>query len=390
MAKYRGVFILYSIIICISLVISGCWSNKDLNERALIVGVGLDKSDDGQIEFTMQVVNPAVVGSQESGSDQENAVWIHTSKGTTVYDAIRNQFKVSNKRSFYSHIQLIVIGEEMARDGIGDVLDFFERNHETRLTSNILVAKGTTAEKILRVKSDLEQIPVVHLQGIISNHEKSGEIESTKLIDVVKTLSNEGIEPTISAIEIINQDVANLDMHDIEIHGSGVFREDKLIGWLEPEETKGLLYTKDKVLDGMLTIENPHEKGKLIAIEQVNSSTKLDVNIIENKPHFSITIDAKGSIAGQQGRSTALDPETLHQFEALVKEEMRRIVLNAVSVSQKKFKCDIIGFGELMHIKYTEYWKQVKDDWPEIYSRTPVDIKVDFKILKTGRISAPI
>ena len=112
--------------------------------------------------------------------------------------------------------------------------------------------------------------------------------------------------------------------------------------------------------------------------------------LFRSTPRFSVTIHAKGSIAGQQGRSTTLDPESLHQFETLIKEEIKRTVLNAIHASQKNFKCDILGFGELMHIKYTEYWKQVKDDWPEIYSRAPIEVRVHFTILKTGRISTPI
>jgi len=390
MNRYHKIIVFPVIIIFLSLILSGCWSNKDISERALIAAVGLDMGEDKQIEFTIQIINPAVVSAQQPGTPNESPVWIHTSKGTTVFEAIRNQFKVSNKSPFYSHIQLIVIGEKMAKEGISDVLDFFERNHETRLTANILIAKGTTAQKILSLKSSLEQIPAVHLQGIIAQHEKSGEIQNSRLIDVVKALSNEGIQPTISVIEIANAGGNSDDMHNIMIQGSGVFREDRLIGWLEPEETVGLLYIKNMVKGGIINVSNPMEKGKTISIEEIRSSVKTDVKFIDNKPYFYINIDAHGSIAGQQGRKTTADPFMLKELEKECERKLKSIAANTMTVSQKKYKCDIVGVGEIMHIKYTEYWKQVKNDWRNIYSRIPVEINVDFTIQRTGRMNTPI
>ena len=388
--KYKTTVLLVTII-CFSFIISGCWSNIELSERALIVAVGLDLSEDGQIEYTIQLVNPSLIGTQQSGGGKENAVWVHTSKGETVFDAIRNQFKVSNRRPFYSHIQVIVIGEKLAKEGIADALDFFERNHETRLTTNILIAKETTAQKILRATSDLEQIPAVHLQGIINNHEKSGDIQASRMIDVIKLLSNEGIQPTISVIEITSgAGSASMDMHNISIQGSGVFREDKLIGWLTPQETLGLLYINNLIKSGIITVPNPLEKDKMVAIEAVRSYIKKDVKFIDNKPKFFVKINAIGSIAGQQGRSTPTTPAFLKELEKQCEEDIKSIVSNTMMVSQNKYKSDIVGLGELVHIKYPEYWKEVKEVWPELYSRIPVDIEVVFTLQRTGRISAPI
>lgn len=38
----------------------GCWSARELNERALVVGVGIDPSElPGQFDFTFQILKPA-------------------------------------------------------------------------------------------------------------------------------------------------------------------------------------------------------------------------------------------------------------------------------------------------------------------------------------------
>lgn len=389
MRRYKSTVVLIIIIYC-SFILMGCWNNISLSDRALIVGVGLDISEDGQIEYTMQIVNPSLIRTPMGGGTEKNAVWVHTSKGETVFEAIRNQYKVSNKRSFFSHIQVIVIGEELARKGITDALDFFKRNHETRLTANILIAKDTTAQKILRATSDLEQIPAIHLRGIIENHRKSGDIQSSRMLDVMKLLSNNEIQPTISVVEIVGNTSASIDIHNIRIRGSGVFREDKLIGWLESEETLGLLYIKDLIKSGILSVPNPSAKDKIVTVEAVRSYTKKDVRLVDNSPEFFIKINALGSIAGQEGLAATTSPDFFQELEKECEKKIESIVLNTVEISQKKYNSDIMGLGELLHIEHPKYWKEVQEDWPELFSRVPVHIEVVFTIQRTGRISTPI
>ncbi|MED4179591.1 hypothetical protein [Priestia megaterium] len=46
------------LMLCIcSLLLSGCWSSRELNELAITVAVGIDKAEDGII-VTVQLINP--------------------------------------------------------------------------------------------------------------------------------------------------------------------------------------------------------------------------------------------------------------------------------------------------------------------------------------------
>lgn len=52
--------------ICISIVVfvTGCWNRRELNELAIAVGMGIDKSGD-QYEVSVQVVEPSEVAGKK-------------------------------------------------------------------------------------------------------------------------------------------------------------------------------------------------------------------------------------------------------------------------------------------------------------------------------------
>lgn len=45
------------IFIC-TLLLSGCWDSKNIEELSLVIGVGLDKPDDHNLELTQQILVP--------------------------------------------------------------------------------------------------------------------------------------------------------------------------------------------------------------------------------------------------------------------------------------------------------------------------------------------
>lgn len=53
-------------LLLLSLLLSGCWERKELNELAFVLALGLDKAEKGY-NVTMQVVIPSSISSQNAG-----------------------------------------------------------------------------------------------------------------------------------------------------------------------------------------------------------------------------------------------------------------------------------------------------------------------------------
>ncbi|MDF2545361.1 MAG: hypothetical protein K0R93_259 [Anaerosolibacter sp.] len=365
--------------------LTGCWSNKNLNSRALVAGVGLDRSDDGQVELTLQIIRPSAVGNTEGGKLNDEPVWIHSSKGTTVFEAVRAQLTTINRKPYYSHVVAIVIGEEMAKSGIEDLLDFFERDAEPRLTSKMLIAKGTTAKKILSVKSKLETIPAQNISQITENRESNPVIQQVTLFDLLQQLSTSGREATIGAVEISDEG-KNADESNIRVSGSAVFKRDRLVGWLDPIETAGVQYILGDVTSGIIVIQNPNDPSKMISIEEVGAEAETKVVLDEDRLGFRVDIKAKGNVGSQRGHGDITSEAVIRKIEEETAQVIKSQILQAINVSKNKYNSDIFGFGAALHREYPKIWRQVQDDWDRQYQKATVDVTVEFKIKQLGLI----
>ncbi|WP_438825873.1 Ger(x)C family spore germination C-terminal domain-containing protein [Neobacillus drentensis] len=45
------------------------------------------------------------------------------------------------------------------------------------------------------------------------------------------------------------------------MNGAAVFKKDKLIGWMDETETRGILWLRNEIEGGVISIKVPKEKG---------------------------------------------------------------------------------------------------------------------------------
>ena len=81
------------ILLLLSLIflLSGCWDKRELNELAITMALGIDKSDDGY-KVTAQVAVPSELSSK--GGPGHSQIVLFQATGKTVEDAITE----TNKR----------------------------------------------------------------------------------------------------------------------------------------------------------------------------------------------------------------------------------------------------------------------------------------------------
>lgn len=311
----------------ISLVLAsilGCTRVPDITERGLVMAVGLDKAEDGEIELTLQVINPAGLGIVEEGSSETiQPIWINSTKGKTVFEATRHHLKTISRRPFYNHVQVFVIGEELAREGIRNILDFFSRNSEARLSPKVIIARGTTAKNIVSAKSIMEMVPAMHLKNILENNKESGFVPDLTIFDVLRDLDDNILNVTIGGAKFKDNKTGSIK--DLLIEDTAVFNGDKLVGWLDPLETMGLAYIKNKINSIEIGIKDPINEENRLVIDQVHSNRKMHVKFEKDKPRAYIDIKADGIIIEQFGQTDLMAEKRLREIEKKQKRLSKQI-----------------------------------------------------------------
>ncbi|MBS4539331.1 Ger(x)C family spore germination protein [Clostridium sp. D2Q-11] len=379
---------LITIIFFIMLETSGCWDNVPITEKAMVMGVGIDKTEDNMIELTLQVVKPTSINYGEGSQGSSDTVWVYSTKGKTLFKAMRNQLQTINRKPFYSHVQVIIIGDELAKTGIQEVIDLFERDREPRLSPTVLIAKETTAKKVLSAKSDLENVPAMHIMEILLNNKNNFGIHNMSFINLIRNLRYPGQNPTVGVIEIENEK-NDLNIADMKVKGGAILKKDKFIGWLDEKDIEGLNYVLNTSHNGIIETENPFNKGKFVTIEQKRSDTTINVKFEDEKLVFMIEVDAEGNIGGEEGEADLTTKDALSNLEGQIEKSIKEKIENIISLAQDKYKSDVFGFGEKLNKKYPYYWEEVKPNWSEEFSHSLIEVNVKFEIRNSGLINHP-
>ncbi|MDR3644187.1 MAG: Ger(x)C family spore germination protein, partial [Clostridia bacterium] len=301
------------ILILMTALLAGCWNNRDITELAIVTGLGVDKAADGNIEFTAQIISAAKSGGSQSssGSAQGSGSTVTVSaEGATVFDAARNLIPKLSQKAFYSHVQLLAVGEAAAKGGLDKIWDFFERDHEMNRAARLIVVKGGTAKSVLEANADIDQIGAVEIADTMGSTAYGKNVDSVAY-DLTELLS----QPLAGMVSGVIDPCGAVTLKDMKVEGGAVFKHAKLIGYLDDDQTRGYLFAQSLIKSTILTIANPEEAGDLVSLEVISSNGKLTARLEGGKPILGIEIEAMGNIGEEQGSADLTDENDIEILE---------------------------------------------------------------------------
>ncbi|MCZ0755894.1 Ger(x)C family spore germination protein [Anoxybacillus sp. J5B_2022] len=381
------------------MLLSGCWSKKELTDLAFVIAVGVDKKD-GKYVLTLQVVNPGNVAgaTQRGGGSSGLPVTLYTSTGDTLVEASRKASKKISRLTYYAHTNLVVIGEELARDGITEIFDAIERNPQFRTTASVIVARGRTAEELLSVLTPIDKIPANQIIKTLEMTEKVwGENLNVHAGEVIESLSLAGKEVVMSGFRLDGnretgkktKNVQSIDPYArLRAEALAVFKKGKLVSWMGGEEARGVLWILNKIHQTALNI-GWKEKKEAVSYKVVRSKTEVTAKMSKGNPVISVVIEAEGDVGETLAPIDLTNPTQIATLEKKIRNEIQKEVQKAIRHAQRE-KSDIFGFGEIIHRTYPKEWKQMQRVWDEQYfPHLPISIKVDAFVRRTGLRNKP-
>jgi len=383
----------FCIYLSILMITTGCWARKELNDLAIAVAMGIDKVDD-QYLITIQIVNPAEIAANK-GSGRSTPVIVFQEKGDTVFETLRKMTTNAPRKIYLAHLRMVIFGEELAREGIRKTLDFFSRDHEFRPDFNIVVAKDSRAEEVLKVLTSLESIPANKLYNALRTSEKVWAPSMSVTFDTLDSkLSSEGDNPVLTSVYRTSdkqsggskQNLENIDPPvRLKYNGLAVFKDDKLIGWLSESEGKGVNYALGEVKNTVITFSCPQE-GK-VSLEVLNTRADLKTKMMKGDPKGSIKLNVEANVAEVECAGLDLNKiSTIRDLEKRAEKDIKDAIISSIEAAQKKYQTDIFGFGDALHRSEPESWKKLKKDWDPRFANIPITVDVKVEIPHTGTI----
>lgn len=168
--KIYKIFRAVAISLAASLLLPGCMPYQELKQVSIVEAVGIDTDDSGGYLTTFQIYKPQK-GGGDGGGEKKGAtsqVNIIQSNGASIFDAVRNATLQMGRKLYFSNNRVFVIGEDICRTDMAELLDFMQRNQQIKPTEQIYAAKRKASE-ILTYKKDDEIVPAVNLEQISEN-----------------------------------------------------------------------------------------------------------------------------------------------------------------------------------------------------------------------------
>ncbi|MFB6364527.1 Ger(x)C family spore germination protein [Paenibacillus elgii] len=374
---------------------TGCWSRRELNELAIVTGVGIDKIDN-QYLLSLQVLNMGQGNESPGGGGGGASLPVTTQymKADSVYEGIRRLTTELPRKLYFSHIRVLVFGETLAQEGLRDILDLFVRDHEIRPDFFLIVTKGVEAREVMSQVVPIEQSPANALLKSLEISEKNwSPTVAITLDEFITDLMKAGKEGVITGLQLNGdprqgQTDANLKSVNppsyFRFSSIGVFKNDKLVGWLNEDESRGFSYITNRV-DASVTDVPCNSKGKA-TVEILRSQTSLKGSAPRGEPAITIEVYAEGNIGEVSCKEDLSNPETIYAFERRAERKIEGFIQQAVRKARQSSRSDIFGFGEAIRRYDPRNWNRLKDDWDRYFMSAKVETRIDVKLRRTGKV----
>ena len=380
---------------------SGCWDKKELNDIALVSAIGLDKSEEGDLMGSFQIINPGNVAGalQGGGSGDKPPVTVFTSTGNNVLELDRVASSKLSRFMYLQHANLLVISEELAKEeGIISLLDAFDRSTNFRSTSKIVIALDVQAKDIIETLTSIDKVSADKvIKTLKSTEHELGESVSVDIQELIKNLVSSGREPVIGGFTIKKNDEnkkkieitsATTNPSSPKTSGVAIFKKGKLVDWMDAEKVRGMLWASNKIQMASLDIDWEDTKDA-IDYQAIRQQTNLKVKMKNGKPKMFIKVRTEGNLQEVKVPLNLNETTVLTEIESELAKEIKKQMKAAIATA-KENKADIFGFGDIVHQNEPKEWKKLKDDWHDVtFPTMEVDIQVKAFIRRTGLRNKP-
>ncbi len=396
--------IILLLILTSGLGVAGCWDKLELNNLAIINGIAIESGSEGRYRVIVQTINPAAVAKTTGGGaiEFQKAYRNTVAEGDSLYEAFNNLNAITPARRFFSHVGVIIISEDLARDrGVSEILDYLERGPQVRLDPWVIIGRGNLTS-LMDTPGRISLIPARRIKDIIELPSKTETFAVLRLGQFIRLLQSESSHPYTAGVEsIANESIPNKDGHgvqngqvpeplkDIAINKTAVFRQDKFAGWLDKAEGCGLSWIRGDYEAGEISFEDPEEPGKKVGAAIINSKTKVKPELQNGEISITVEIEVESYLEDVQGKTNLEKTAVVARLEEAQGAKIKEKAEAALQKAQHEYKVDVFGFGEAVHRSYPKEWKTLKTEWSEIYPEVQVNIQVKSKIRHTSLISKP-
>jgi spore germination protein KC len=393
-------------LLLIVFLLAGCGERMELEQQAFVVAIGLDKAEKGNlVKVTFQISNPQVNTSQAAEAQTEPPSDIVTITAPDLLSAKELAQSSLSRKITFSHLQTIIIGEELAKDELfNNIIGSAIIDPEMRREAMMIVTKEPAQDFIHANKPTMETRPHKYYAFMERNWEHTGYVPLSNLntffhrtddelfLAAYATAQQEPVEQEDDDTYLPGQ-VPQASGDPVQMIGSAILQRGRMVGTLNGEETRfSLLLRRKNLIESMTaTFPDPIEKEHRISVIFTRSeNSKIRVDTDRSPAKIDVTVPLKMRINSNLAlKDYTQNEESQKKLLAAIEERLEKKADELVTKMQE-------DYGGEPFVWYAaarkNFWtmKQFEDyDWDQAFAEAGVDIVFDIEIESFGEQIRP-
>ena len=177
-------------------LLTGCFDYTELNDLSIVSMIIIDKIDNNY-SVSFEILN-----DQKTKDEEVNTSIIVTSSGTTIADAINNTIMESPKQAYLSHLKILAISKDVAKEDLKSICEYFLRSPYIRNEFYLTIVDNNQASDILKAKSNQTPILSENIYQILkSNKKTTNNITNNNFENILIDIFEKGKDAIIPVIK---------------------------------------------------------------------------------------------------------------------------------------------------------------------------------------------
>lgn len=390
-----------ALIVVLLLAFSSSYTSFSIDNLAFVIAIAIDKGSNNNLKISFQIEKPSSIS--QTGSFESEHTIINTVETSSISSAINLMNGYIGKEINLSHCKLIAFSEELAIDGLSNIVYSLVNNIQIRPSTNIIISKTDAKYYIENSKPSLEALPTKYYEIFPNSSKYTGYTSNVTIGDFFNglvcnsceayailggiidsnenTLSKYSSEDPLNAGNIKSNETSISGKRGSENIGLAVFKNDKLVGELNAMETVCFSVIANQVNGFLITIKDPQDEEAYIDLYLYRDhDTKQKVEIINGSPYITIDCKLDGKIYSMKNNAKYIDNKVLEELSSSASKYIELQLSNYLYKTSKDLKSDINGFGKSAFSRFSTLQEFEKYNWLENYQNSFFNVKVDVNI----------
>lgn len=371
---------LFVLCFCMLVFFSSCEkAGTELSDLMIIQGIGIDKDHSGY-KVSVEILNNEQSGSPSGDSSSENKTKIYNAQGESVGAALMQLTTKSGNKPFYAHNRVIILGKGVINNDLEDVIDFFERNYDSRASQLLCVAKETEAEKLISAKLLEDTVKSKILEKLLEQSYKESLVPRMRIIDAVNSMEDETTQICIPAVSIRK----NGENENFYLDGCAIFDKDNSFSmYISSGDAEGLAFLGDDIKKGFISAPLPNGQTATFVINKGKTHYKIvkENGMLNYKLTVNVSCDLE-EVSGAEYFST--EDDFMEKIKSSAGQAIAQKMENSLILLQSQHGGDVIRYGKRLKLKDPKLYNEVVGDWKKIFSGSRTSVAVNVTLRRIG------